>query len=98
MPDFYGGYEAMDKFIKSKTNYPPIAVENGTQGTVVVSVVIEKDGSISNIKVISELKGDGLEEESLRVISMMPRWKPGSNNDIPVRVRVSIPIKFKLKP
>ncbi len=97
MPAFPGGEEAMKAFIAKELDYPPLAVENGIQGKVRVSFVIEKDGSISNIEIISERLGWGIEEEAMRVVQAMPRWKPGENNFRPVRVRMNLPLKFEFR-
>lgn len=97
MPEFPGGSAAFKQFINKMLNYPGIAIENGTQGKVVVSAVVEKDGSISSISVISKVLGDGLEEEAMRVVGKMPKWTPGLQNEQPVRVRISIPIRYQLK-
>ncbi|MHB1276919.1 MAG: energy transducer TonB [Bacteroidia bacterium] len=94
MPAFPGGEDAMKTFITNELDYPPLAIENGIQGKVVVSFVIEKDGSISNVTILSKRLGWGIEEEAIRVVQAMPRWSPGENNFRPVRVRMNLPIKF----
>ncbi|HEX8517766.1 MAG TPA: TonB family protein [Bacteroidia bacterium] len=93
MPEFNGDVYA---FIKQHMRYPQVAVENGTQGTVGLSFVIEKDGSIGDINVLGRV-GDGCTEEAIRVIRMMPKWKPGKNKGELVRVMFNLPIKFRLK-
>lgn len=92
MPEFIGN---MNKFISENLRYPQIAVENRTQGTVGISFVVEKDGSVGEVKVLGSVP-DGCTEEAVRVISMMPRWKPGKNHGELVRVMFNIPIKFHL--
>src|SRR6218665_676726 len=92
MPEFKG----MAKFIADNLNYPPVAVENGTTGTVFLSFVVEKDGSVNDVKVLKGLP-DGCAEEAMRVVKMMPKWKPGQNHGEPVRVQFNLPIKFNLK-
>lgn len=94
MPAFPGGEAAMKAFISKELDYPPMAIENGIQGKVMVSFVIEKDGSISNIEILSHRLGWGIEEEAMRVVQAMPRWSPGENNFRPVRVRMNLPIRF----
>ncbi len=97
MPAFPGGEDAMKAFIANELDYPPLAIENGIQGRVMVSFVIEKDGSISNIEIISKRLGWGIEDEAMRVVLAMPRWSPGEHNFRPVRVRMNLPIKFEFR-
>lgn len=93
MPEFNGD---IYKFIRENLKYPQIAVENGTQGTVGLAFVIEKDGSIGEISILGRV-ADGCTEEAIRVVKMMPRWKPGRNHGELVRVSYNLPIKFRLK-
>ncbi len=86
----------MAKFISENLNYPQMAKESGTQGTVHLTFVVEKDGSITDVKLLKGI-GDGCEQEAMRVVKMMPKWKPGINHGNPVRVQCNLPIKFKLK-
>ena len=95
MPDFPGGAEALLKFVAGEVKYPEKAKEEGISGRVFVSFVIEKDGSVSNVKVVRGI-GGGCDEEAARVISAMPKWKPGKQKGEPVRVSYQIPINFKL--
>ena len=96
MPQFPGGDKAMFEFISSNIKYPAIAREYGEQGTVYIQFTVEKDGSIS--KVVSQRPlGYGLDEEALRVINSMPKWKAGEQRGRKVRVRFTIPIKFSLQ-
>ena len=89
----------MLRYIYENIHYPAKARKNGTQGQVVISFVVEKDGSVSDIKILRD-KGDGLGEESLRIVksfNQMPnRWIPGKHNGEAVRVRYNLPIRFKL--
>lgn len=94
-PEFPGGVNAMMEFISSNVSYPEIALDNGIEGTVVVQFVIEKDGSLTDVKIVRD-PGGGLGQEAERVIKMMPKWKPGTQKDSPVRVKMSAPIRFKL--
>lgn len=96
MPEFPGGEKEMLRFIADHISYPPAARETGTQGTVYVSFVVEKDGSVSKVKVLRGI-GCGCDEEAMRVISLMPRWSPGLQRTMPVRVSFNMPIVFKLK-
>lgn len=94
-PEFNGGYEAMMNFLKKNIRYPASARRMGVDGTVYVSFVVSKDGSISEVKVVRGLSAD-LDKEAVRVVSMMPPWRPGKQNGKPVFVRFVLPIKFKL--
>jgi protein TonB len=94
-PEFQGGYEAMMNFIKKNMRYPASARRMGVDGTVYVSFVVSKDGSISEVKTIRGISAD-CDKEAMRVVSMMPPWRPGKQNGKPVFVRFVLPIKFKL--
>ena len=94
-PEFNGGYEAMMNFIQKNMRYPARARRMGVDGTVYVSFVVSKDGSISEVKTIRGISAD-CDKEAMRVVSMMPPWKPGKQNGKPVFVRFVLPIKFKL--
>ncbi len=95
MPEFPGGAEAMMKSIAGNIKYPEAAIDKNIEGRVFVSFVIEKDGSVSNVKVLRGI-GGGCDEEAARVISSMPKWKPGKQKGEFVRVSYQIPIMFKL--
>jgi protein TonB len=86
----------MYKFLRDNIHYPEIAKENFTEGIVALTFVIEKDGSIGNIEVLNKV-GDGCTEEAIRVVKLMPNWKPGMNHGQPVRVQFNLPIRFRLK-
>jgi len=92
-PEFPGGLEAFYKFLVKNVHYPDAARNNNTSGRVIVQFVVERDGSLSDIKVVRSL-GDGCDEEALRVMKLSPRWKPGIQNGNPVRVIYSIPVNF----
>jgi protein TonB len=94
-PGFPGGEEEMQKFIKSKVNYPEMSIQMGDQGKVYVRFVVEKDGSISNAKIARGVTPE-LDKEALRVVNQMPNWSPGKQRGRPVRTNVVIPIVFKL--
>lgn len=94
-PEFEGGYEAMMNFIRKNMRYPASARRMGVDGTVYVSFVVSKDGSISEVKTIRGISAD-CDKEAMRVVSMMPPWRPGRQNGKPVFVRFVLPIKFKL--
>jgi len=94
-PEFEGGMAAWAKFIQRNLHYPDRPTEEGTQGKVFVSFVIERDGSISDVTLIKGI-GGGCDEEAMRVIKKSPRWKPGLQHHIPVRVRYTMPLSFML--
>jgi protein TonB len=97
MPSFPGGDEALMKYLHDHIRYPAVARENGIQGTVVVQFIVSPDGSISNVKTVGAAKGGGLEEEAVRVVKGMPKWKPGRQNGRPVTVQFSLPVRFVLQ-
>jgi protein TonB len=86
----------MAQFIANNLKYPRQAVDNGTEGTVYVTFVVERDGSISDIKLLKGI-GDGCEEEAMRVVAKMPKWEPGTQKNVPQRVQCNLPIKFRIK-
>jgi len=94
-PEFPGGDKALREFILNNLNYPEIARKTGITGTVYVQFVVEKDGSISDVKVVRGI-GGGCDEEAVRVVKSMPKWKPGKQRGQPVRVYFTLPIEFKL--
>lgn len=95
-PEFPGGMEAWAKFIQKNLRYPYMAQENEIQGKVYVSFVVEKDGSITDVKVLRGI-GAGCDEEAVRVIKKSPKWKAGMQNDQTVRVRYQMPINYTLQ-
>jgi protein TonB len=95
MPQYPGGADAMEHFIFSNIKYPQKAKEQNLQGKVYVQFIVEKDGSISDIN-IRRGAHDLLDKEAIRVIKMMPNWKPGSMRGRKVRVRYTLPITFHL--
>jgi TonB family protein len=95
MPQYPGGEEARIKFMIENIKYPEEARKKGVEGTVYVTFVVEKDGAISNIKILRGI-GSGCDEEAMRVIALMPSWKPGIQRDKPVRTQFNMPIKFSL--
>jgi len=94
-PEFAGGMKAFTKYMERNLRYPSRAQEDGIQGKVFVSFVVEKDGSITDVKVLRGI-GFGCDEEAMKVIKKSPLWKPGKNKGIPVRVRYNMPINFNL--
>ena len=95
-PQFPGGDDSLYSFIYSNLRYPQEAIDNGIEGNVYITFAIEKDGSITNIKILRDI-GYGCGAEAVRVLKMMPKWIPGSQRGKPVRVQFNIPIKFELK-
>jgi periplasmic protein TonB len=96
MPEFPGGDEARIKFLSQNLVYPRIAVETGIEGKVVLTFVVEKDGSIAHIKLLRGI-GASCDEEAERVVALMPKWKPGRQNGREVRVQINLPIDFVLR-
>jgi protein TonB len=96
MPEFPGGELALRKYIAKAIVYPTIAQENGIQGKVFVNFVVNKDGSVSNAKIARGVD-PSVDAEALRVVSALPKWKPGKQRGVPVRVSYTVPISFKLE-
>lgn len=94
-PEFPGGADALMEFLARNIKYPVYARENNIQGTVYVTYVVEPDGKVTNVKVIQGI-GGGCDEEAIRVVSIMPQWKPGMQLNKPVRVQFTLPIRFIL--
>lgn len=95
MPSFPGGDAALMNWLRNNMIYPPMAETNGVQGRVVVSFIVETDGRITNVTVERPVN-PLLDYEAIRLAKSMPRWIPGKRNGIPVRVRYTIPVKFRL--
>ncbi|UOE47272.1 TonB family protein [Mucilaginibacter sp. SMC90] len=95
MPEPVGGAAAWAKFLQKNLRFPPAAQDAGVSGRVFMSFIIEKDGTLSNIKV-DRVAGYGFDEEATRVLKLAKAWKPGVQNGQNVRVRYSIPISFQL--
>ena len=96
LPAFPGGEAAMMEYLRNEIVYPAIARENNIQGTVALSFIIGKDGNISDIKIIKE-PGGGCGQEAVRVVQSMPNWTPGEANGNPVKVRFTLPVRFRLQ-
>jgi TonB family protein len=95
MPFYRGGDEARLRFLAEHLRYPQSAVESRIQGTVYISFVVECDGSVGNVKVLRGV-GGALDDEAIRVVKLMPRWIPGTQNGKQVRVQYNMPLKFTL--
>lgn len=96
MPSFPGGEAKLMEYVAKNIKYPQIARETGIQGRVFVGFVVEPDGSISNVKLLRGI-GGGCDEEAMRVIKSLPKWKPGKQRGKAVRVSYQIPVFFKLQ-
>ena len=96
MPSFPGGQGALMSYLASNIKYPVVAQENGVQGRVIVSFVVERDGSISDVKVARSVD-PSLDREAQRVVKSMPRWSPGKQNGSTVRVKYTVPVVFRLQ-
>lgn len=96
MPSFPGGPSALMQYLSSNIKYPVVAQENGVQGRVVVSFVVERDGSISDVQVARSVD-PSLDREAQRVVRSMPRWIPGKQNGQAVRVKYNVPVAFRLQ-
>ena len=94
-PEFPGGIDSLYAFIRRNLHYPEEAWNNKIEGTVYVTFSVEKDGSISNVKLLRDI-GGGCGAEAVRVVKLMPKWKPGKQRGIPVRTQFNLPIKFKM--
>lgn len=95
MPEFTGGEKARIKYLRDNVRYPSEALRSGVQGRVYISFIVEADGSVSNVNLLRGI-GFGCDEEALRVLSAMPRWKPGIQSGKTVRVLYNTDIKFTL--
>jgi len=96
MPEFPGGDAALLQYIQSNIRYPTYAREAGIQGTVFVSFVVDENGNVRDVQVLKGI-GGGCDEEAVRVIKSLPKFKPGKQRGKPVRVKMQVPIRFVLK-
>jgi protein TonB len=96
MPGFPGGTQKLIKFIEENMRYPKECAEKGIYGRVIVAFVVERNGQLSNIKVVKSVH-PALDKEALRIVNLMPRWIPGRQNGKTFRVKYLIPIKFSEK-
>ena len=96
MPEFPGGEQAMMKFVAENVQYPEEAKEKEISGRVLVGFIVEKDGSVNEVKIVRGI-GGGCDEEAVRVVKAMPKWKPGKEKGKPVRVSYMMPFTFKLQ-
>ena len=96
MPQFRGGDAALMEYLNKAIKYPPVAEATGIQGRVVTTFVVERDGSITDVKVIKSVD-PSLDREAFRVVRSMPRWIPGKQKGSPVRVKFTLPVTFRLQ-
>ena len=96
MPAFPGGNTALMKFLNENIHYPVVAQENGVQGRVVVSFVVERDGHITDVQIARSVD-PSLDKEAQRVVKSMPKWIPGKQNGSAVRVKFNVPVSFRLQ-
>ena len=96
MPSFPGGPSALFEYLSKNIKYPVVAEENGVQGRVIVTFVVERDGSITDVKVVKSVD-PSLDKEAQRVVKSMPHWIPGKQNGSAVRVKYTVPVTFKLQ-
>lgn len=94
-PEYPGGIDSMFAFISRNIKYPEEALKNKISGRVFVTFVVEKDGQVTNARLLREI-GGGCGDEALRVVKSMPKWKPGTQRGNPVRVQFNLPIVFDL--
>jgi protein TonB len=95
-PSFPGGTEELYKYLGKAVKYPEMAKDAGISGTVYVTFEVDKEGNIKDVKVLRGI-GGGCDEEAIRVVKAMPKWKPGKQRGKPVRVQFNLPIKFTLR-
>ena len=96
MPQYPGGMQELMQYLAKNIKYPLKAEKKGIEGKVMINFIVEKDGSISNVKVVRNIH-PLLDKEAERVIKAMPKWSPGKQEGKPVRVKFNIPVAFRLK-
>jgi periplasmic protein TonB len=96
MPEYPGGEAALYKFLADNIKYPQMAKESGIQGRVFVTFVVERDGRVTDVRVLRGI-GGGCDEEAIRVVQSMPKWTPGKQRGKSVRVQYNLPVKFTLQ-
>lgn len=97
MPSYPGGQKALFKFLSENVHYPKAAQKKRIEGRVICQFVIEKDGTVTDVQVVTSGGHPSLDKEAVRVLKLMPKWKPGIQDGQPVRVRYTVPVNFRLK-
>ena len=95
MPKYIGGIQALMEYLQTNVSYPKNAMKRGEEGRVLVTFIVHRDGSIVDPVVIQSVSEE-LDAEAIRVILNMPKWKPATKNGVPVRVKYTLPINFKI--
>lgn len=95
-PEFPGGIEALMKYLQQNIKYPQLARENNITGKVYVTFVVERDGSVTGVRVLRDI-GGGCGQEAVRVVKSMPKWTPGKQRGKAVRVQYNLPVNFSLR-
>ena len=95
-PSFPGGEKELQKFLAENIKYPALARENNIQGNCAIAFVVGKDGSVSDIQILKDI-GGGCGKEAIRVVNSMPKWSPGEANGHPVKVKFTLPVRFRLE-
>ena len=96
MPEFPGGQEALATFMVDEVKYPKKARRAGTEGRVLVTFIVDKDGAVTDVS-IAQGVDPLLDEEAMRAVRLMPKWKPGTQNGKPVKTKFNLPVLSKLK-
>ena len=97
MPSYPGGQTALFKFLSENVHYPRAAEKKMIEGRVICQFVVDRDGTIEDVQVVKSGGHPSLDKEAVRVIKLMPKWKPGLQDGKPVRVRYTVPVNFRLK-
>ena len=95
-PSFPGGEKELLKYLSENIKYPPLARENNIQGTVALTFVVGKNGQVSDVQILKDI-GGGCGKEAVRVVQSMPKWNPGEANGNAVKVRFTLPVRFRLE-
>ena len=97
LPEFPGGTKALFKWIQDNLKFPVISRNNGSQGLAVIAFTVNKDGSVSDVRVAESTNDVYLDYEAMRIVKMMPKWSPGTIGGKPVEVSFKMPIRFRLQ-
>jgi TonB family protein len=95
MPSFPGGEEKLYQFLSENIKYPTEALDKKIEGTVLVTFVVNENGKISDVRMAKRM-ANGMDQEAIRVVKMMPNWVPGMDNGKAVAVQYTLPVKFSL--